>query len=255
MDPVSSDPSANACTLPPAEPNFTPVEPPKPKKQPTDPPTSNAPTSDAATKYAMAMKKTSPPVDDEVDVSKWSSALLEKNYDALRLRAIEDPKSLTAGESKLLEKMEQEMTKRQENVPGLKLAPVDPQKKFVELCKSAMDVDECGLKYSGLQHWWIHTSKKEAGMGPATGGVPGEKGVDNGHIFGKTTINDHSPRHLYADATCTVLPDVDEDCMNEQLEIGKETGRWIPVINDCHSKTEEWIDACRRGPETFGDDL
>lgn len=55
--------------------------------------------------------------------------------------------------------------------------------------------------------------------------------------------------------TCVVVPDVDAACVERETEFGKTTGPWLPLVNDCHTKTQEVLDKCstkERGPD-FGD--
>lgn len=55
--------------------------------------------------------------------------------------------------------------------------------------------------------------------------------------------------------TCVVVPDVDAACVERETEFGKTTGPWLPLVNDCHTKTQEVLDKCstkESGPD-FGD--
>jgi hypothetical protein len=103
-----------------------------------------------------------------------------------------------------------------------------------------------GAAKLGADHRWIKTSSKEAGMGPATGGVPQGKQFPFGQ---KTTLNDHGGQSLQSDASCKEVPGVDEVCVNEMLKYGAATGRWLPPFNDCHDVAKQIIDACTPPPE------
>lgn len=44
--------------------------------------------------------------------------------------------------------------------------------------------------------------------------------------------------------SCEKVPNVDEDCVNRELEIGKDTGRWVPPFNDCQTYAKEVLERC-----------
>ena len=100
-----------------------------------------------------------------------------------------------------------------------------------------------------LDHHWLKTGKREAGMGAEGGGVPGlAKSPD---LPGTpTAINDHAGQSELADARCEKLPDdVDPACVERELELGTKTGPWLPVINDCQTVAARVIATCTPKPE------
>lgn len=180
-----------------------------------------------------------------VDVSKWPTPLLERNVDALTKQLAANPNSVTGADRARLDAMEKTLSARYAAETPPALGPVAKKEPRVELCKRPADLP--GNDYVGLEHHWIRTSHVEAGMGPESGGVPGHKDGNNGKLFGKTTINDHSGEGDLIDAHCDELPNVSEACIEKKLKLGTPTGRWAPVINDCHSVTARLIDDCKTG--------
>jgi hypothetical protein len=88
----------------------------------------------------------------------------------------------------------------------------------------------------GLEHCWLKTDTKAAGMGPAQAGpLPAWP-------FGiPTKITDHS-QDAHTDST--EIHGVDENCVNQELEIGKSTGAW-GIDNNCNTFVDDVIATCR----------
>jgi len=59
-------------------------------------------------------------------------------------------------------------------------------------------------------------------------------------------VSDHS---CEAATTCTVIPDVDEECVNKKLAIGKPLGVFSP-LNNCQTFTKNVIKACPKQKAT-----
>jgi RHS repeat-associated protein len=86
----------------------------------------------------------------------------------------------------------------------------------------------------GLQHCWLKTSSKAAGLMPvAPGPLP-----PNPWGF-STVIKDQSNEK----GDCTPLPGVDEKCVNDALQIGKSDAPWYPW-QQCNSFIEKIIAQC-----------
>ncbi|MFC1747793.1 DUF4157 domain-containing protein [Pseudomonadota bacterium] len=85
----------------------------------------------------------------------------------------------------------------------------------------------------GLEHCWIRTATKEAGMGPEDDGpLPANPiGID-------TKITDHTGET----GTCREF-DADEACVNERLVIGQSTGSWGP-LNNCNTFAHQVLMGC-----------
>ncbi|PTL81500.1 hypothetical protein [Vitiosangium sp. GDMCC 1.1324] len=109
----------------------------------------------------------------------------------------------------------------------------------VELCKRTADLP--GARELGLKHHWLRTSTKEAGMGPADGGVPGNR-MDSPYVT-QTRVNDHSGQGQRPGSICERVADVDEACVNRELEMGKPLGAWTP-INQCQTFAAEVQERC-----------
>jgi hypothetical protein len=213
------------------------------KEKPPEGPKTPAMNLDAmpASAAAVTMPKLAPPPAQSVDYGKWPTPLLEREAKALYAQRAKDPKAFPAANKEHLLKVEAELSKRYAKETAPTLGPVGGAPK-VELCKATVDIP--GVEYTGLKHHWLRTSQKEVGMGPAGGGVPGVPGANNGSYLGKTTLNDHSGRGDAIGSECTELPDVDEDCVNRELEIGTPTGRWAPGFNDCQVVAKDIIERC-----------
>jgi RHS repeat-associated protein len=97
-------------------------------------------------------------------------------------------------------------------------------------------------------HYWIRTDTKEAGLGPARGGVPGHGGSDYPGI--PTTINDHSGEGAKPGAECEEVPNEDENCVNKELAIGQNEGRFLilPPGRTCGNVVSDILDKCSTKP-------
>ncbi|MBI2392272.1 MAG: hypothetical protein HYV09_21975 [Deltaproteobacteria bacterium] len=173
-----------------------------------------------------------------VDVSQWSTPLLEKNARALQLQMAKYPNAATTADKELLANIERELSKRYTAGSSAATPPAAPKGK-VELCERPADLPGNGKV--GLMHWWLKTPMKEAGMGPAGGGIPGHKDGPSGYLGVPTTINDHKGEKP---TSCKPLDKVDVDCVNRELENGKPTGRWAPPFNDCHTVVVDVVKKC-----------
>lgn len=138
----------------------------------------------------------------------------------------------------------------------------------VELCKAPTEFGNGGtaqkvqnaLAKVGLTHFWLKTPDFEAGMGPAGGGVPGLPGAGAGPMM--TTINDHTGRHNAAVAECHPASQQgwgdprwareDKACLQAQMQLGRETGPWLPPINDCHDVVKAALNECAVSSELEG---
>lgn len=100
----------------------------------------------------------------------------------------------------------------------------------------------------GIEHWWIKTDTLEAGMGPATGKVPGQEG--GGDLpFTPVEVVDHSGQSKQRGAFVVPYsgPPLNEQCVNEYLKKGRSLGRFFPFVNDCHTFVQDVTNACH-GP-------
>ncbi len=108
---------------------------------------------------------------------------------------------------------------------------------LVELCKRTAELPLVGQL--GAQHHWLRTANKEVGMGQNPEQLPGHGEAPP--LMRSTQWIDHSKEK---DKDCVVVPDVDAACVERVTEIGKDTGQWVPLLNDCHTKTQEVLDKC-----------
>lgn len=109
----------------------------------------------------------------------------------------------------------------------------------VELCKRTAEPPVA--RELDVKHHWLRTSTKEAGMGAADGGVPGNR-MDLPYVT-HTRINDHTGQGNLPGSTCERVADVDEACVNRELELGKPLGRWT-LTNQCQSFAAEVLERC-----------
>ena len=104
----------------------------------------------------------------------------------------------------------------------------------VEICRELAQTPI--LNFLGIQHQWIRTDTKEAG------------------ILGTwldTSIQGHPGFGDQPGSTCTAVPQVDEDCVNRHLALGQETGPWLPWSN-CATFVSDVIRACSAGSMNAG---
>ena len=233
--------------------SFTPIaDPPKPaeKKKPAvdlnfQPPLQSKPPAPPMTPTAPA----------DANVTAWPDAMLDHNALAIRKRLGANPASVSPSEKDLLGKIEDEIRRRDAAKkapvpappkgaqPPAKVVAPPPKKDEVLVCARPADI--AVVKHTGAMHWWLKTRSKEAGLGPANGGVPGEnKKIDL--PFTKTTINAHPGAAGKPNATCGEAEDVDEACVDKELEIGKAGGRWVLGANDCHTFVEDVLSKCSK---------
>lgn len=119
-----------------------------------------------------------------------------------------------------------------------------------------LDVYKCGApinsdgplptvgNFIGIQHQWLKTDKLAAGMGPET------EGPLPANPFGvPTVIRPPDPTSVAASVknkTCTLQPDVDEACVNKELERpDKSLGKWS-LTNNCHTFVNKVLATCNK---------
>lgn len=167
------------------------------------------------------------------DVSSMPDAVLDHQAGALRTRLRNGEYAGREVDVAELAAIESEVGKRD----AAKKGAAREAHGGVKLCKRTADLPGSGIH--GAQHWWLQTTTKEAGMGPATGNVPG-----HGELLPEsfaTKLIDHS-QEPKDDCTPVIA---DEDCVDRELEIGQSTGTWIPGINDCHTVVKNIVAKCR----------
>lgn len=99
------------------------------------------------------------------------------------------------------------------------------------------------LADAGAPHRWIKVDDREVGMGRADGKLPGQ-GIDYPGM--ETKLVDHGGQAAEAESSCEPVVNVDADCIDRALVVGKDTGRWIPPQNDCHTITAAILAGCAR---------
>ena len=94
-----------------------------------------------------------------------------------------------------------------------------------------------------VKHCWVVTDSKSAGMGTTPGVFPGQQ-YDGYGV--KVQITDHSKDTA---TESTEMNNVDEQCVDESLQIGKPLGRFLPPFNHCQSFAYGVVNSCRVGPQ------
>jgi len=125
----------------------------------------------------------------------------------------------------------------------------------IEVCNR--DADGVPLQETfDWQHYWLRTPQTEAGMNPAEGGDPGY----SGGFLSETAIRDHTGAGRKSDATCrpveqydmirgyppTSSVPYDQECVNQELQSGRATGKWVPFMNDCRAEVDAILETCRK---------
>ena len=134
----------------------------------------------------------------------------------------------------------------------------DPLGLEVEICSRPADLPLNG--YFGIPHRWLRTGSFEAGLGPLGGSVPGfERSGEAGQgksiegqtcnscpYLTQTTVLNHSGQGAKSGASCRVIENVDEDCVNKLLSSGENQpqGRWAFGVNDCWAFVRGVVSQC-----------
>ena len=118
-------------------------------------------------------------------------------------------------------------------VGGNPIRYIDPLGLIVQICSQP------AFGWAPVNHLWIKTDTKEAGMGPVGG--DGNAGNRSGDFPGDPVeVTDHSGRHKQKGASCETVDNVDENKVNELLKIRRKLGRWGPT-NQCQSFVQDVI--------------
>jgi hypothetical protein len=102
----------------------------------------------------------------------------------------------------------------------------------------------------GLRHWWLKTPSLEAGMGKRGGGVPGLATTQNPYTL-RTTMNDHSGQSQDPSARCQPVCGVSLERVEVQMRQGRETGAWLPLVNDCNNVVDDILKTSGGDPRNW----
>jgi hypothetical protein len=190
--------------------------------------------SGAAAMAASSSRSVSPPP-SPAECKEMPDAVLDRQASALRARlsrSVSYPEQ--ARDAQELNNVEAELQSR----VAAKQKEASDAHGGVKVCKRVADLPAKDIH--GAQHWWVQTTRKEAGMGPVNGQVPGHgESAPQGLA---TRLIDHSKEPK---DSCEVQAGVDEDCVDRELQLGTDTGTWIPGINDCHTVVNDILDKCQ----------
>jgi len=93
-----------------------------------------------------------------------------------------------------------------------------------------------------VEHWWLMTSEREAGLGPCGGGVPDSHTASP--YATETCVNDQRGEHSREGAECEPIAYVDAGCVDRELTLGRPLGPLTP-LNQCLSFAEDVLDGCK----------
>ena len=121
---------------------------------------------------------------------------------------------------------------------------IDADGRKVSLCHDAADTSGGGLlALLGFEHYWLKTDTLEAGLGPIPGGGTGLLGI-GAHVYVSNEEGRSDPqKNPGGGPVCEEVPDVSEECVNSQLDYGRDLGRWWPT-NQCYSFAVEVLTQC-----------
>jgi RHS repeat-associated protein len=108
----------------------------------------------------------------------------------------------------------------------------------VEVCER--DVDIWWVPSWAPNHRWIRTSSKEAGMGPQG---CGDLGYTYPYYTPNTEICDHSGQGDMSGSKCEAQECIDETCVNNELTLGKTSGKWS-LSNNCWTFVASVLKKC-----------
>lgn len=103
---------------------------------------------------------------------------------------------------------------------------------------------DCCTWAIGARHCWLKTRSKEAGLGPAGGGAP--EAETSPCYCVQTRINSHDGQWQGQGVQCVDLVGCDEDCVNKELDVGKDKGTFGPC-NNCNTLVEDILRKCGCG--------
>lgn len=119
-------------------------------------------------------------------------------------------------------------------VGGNPLYWIDPLGLAVEFCPAPADI-----AYGYVDHVWFKTNTKEAGVG---GNAPNVGEEYESLYITDISVTDHTGQSkTRKGATCKIVPNVDEQKVNELLEIEKPLGQFS-AFNNCQTFTNEVIE-------------
>jgi RHS repeat-associated protein len=124
---------------------------------------------------------------------------------------------------------------------------IDPLGRKVYICHRAVQlVGFFGFLNdlpSRVTHTWVKTGSREAGLGPEIGTVPGQNAPPD-LPFIPVAVVDHTGESKAPNASCTEIPNEDEDCVDRELRLGEPQGRFVPGVNDCGSFANRVLNRC-----------
>jgi RHS repeat-associated protein len=113
----------------------------------------------------------------------------------------------------------------------------------VEMCRRPTQFEFLGKTFSVGNHFWVRTSTTEAGMGAAANQIPGQGNSDK--PLAPVKVVPHPGEGNKPGSSCAVVEEVDEDCVNKKLELGRKLGRWT-AGNQCQSFALQVIAECTK---------
>lgn len=121
---------------------------------------------------------------------------------------------------------------------------------FIQMTAAHAAVEICHrrakIAFGLVDHYWIKTDLRNAGMGS---GLVVNEGIGDRFEppFTKVFVIDHSDQ---VPEKCEIDENHDEDCLNEELEVGRSLGRFSP-INNCQTFVHQALKRCEKPEYTL----
>jgi len=122
--------------------------------------------------------------------------------------------------------------------------PKPPSGHGVYHCRRPVNIEWIPSKLRSIfpYHHWIKTEKYEAGMGGECP-VPGQNCSDI--PYSPTETKNHSGQSEEINASCKLVPNIDEECVNDLIMPGRSTGAWT-LTNQCQTFVKDVINECSK---------
>jgi RHS repeat-associated protein len=127
-------------------------------------------------------------------------------------------------------------------VGGNPISATDPTGLIVQLCRRTAD-----LLGGVVDHVWLKTDTTTAGMASSPKCRANVGDNFEAPYLTKVFVSDHSCEQP---KSCDAVNDVDENCVNTELTIGKALGRFDLLNNSCQTFASEVLKKCSKTKKT-----
>jgi RHS repeat-associated protein len=119
------------------------------------------------------------------------------------------------------------------------LLNIDPTGLVVKRC-----CRKAQIAFGLVSHCWLKTDTKVAGMNAQAQCSRAGDGGSNLPWVTPVVVSDHS---CEVSENCETIPDVDEECVNRELTIGRDLGRF-GMLNNCQTFAWAVLTKCQKNP-------